>query len=104
MSSFLFYHVHPPNFGLDFSDFAEEEARKRLERSYSFIPGHLLSIEEVRSSPQMEELRKEAQLEMAVLTTPKESAYTIITELAFSYDGWLRRRYIFKPAQFQPLI
>jgi hypothetical protein len=104
MSSFLFYHVHPPNFGLIFSDLAEEETRERLERSYSFIPGHLLSIEEVRKSPPAEEVYKEVRPEMAILTTPRESVYTIIVELTYSYEGGRRDRYIFKPAQFQPLI
>jgi len=104
MTSFVFYHVYPPVFGLDFSDFVEEETRKRLERSYTLIPGHLLSIEEIRKSPPMEELYKEVRTEMAILTMPNESAYTILTEMTFSYEGWPSGRFIFKPVQFYPLI
>jgi hypothetical protein len=102
MSSPMFYYVHPPFLALNYGDLIGEETREWIARSYILIPGHLLRIEEVKKLP-TEEYR-EVRPEMAVLTSTKEHVYTIIAKLAFSYEGRLRERYIFKPVQFQPLI
>ncbi|MFP3199769.1 MAG: hypothetical protein RXR06_07860 [Thermoproteus sp.] len=102
MSGPMLYYVHPPNLVLHYEDVIGEETRERITRSYILIPGYLLRIEEVKKLPTEE--YKEVRPEMAILTSTKEYVYAVIAELALSYDGQLRGRYIFKPVQFQPLI
>jgi hypothetical protein len=102
MSGHMFYYAHPPNLALHYDDFIGEETRERIARSYILIPGYLLKIEEDKKLPA--EGYKEVRPEMAILTLTKEYVYAFIAELAFSYEGRLRGRYIFKPVQFQPLI
>jgi hypothetical protein len=102
MSGHMFYYAHPPNLALHYDDFIGEETREWIARSYILIPGYLLKIEEVKKLPV--EGYKEVRPEMDILTSTKEHVYAVIAELAFSYEGQLRGRYIFKPVQFQPLI
>jgi hypothetical protein len=100
MSGHMFYYAHPPNLALHYDDFIGEETREWIARSYILIPGYLLKIEEVKKLQGYKEVRPE----MDILTSTKEHVYAVIAELAFSYEGRLRGRYIFKPVQFQPLI
>jgi len=101
----MYFHVHPPNRAFNIEDKLEKKIGAKIERTWYFIPGYLLTIEDIEESlPSAEEGNKQMWKLRGIITPSKKSGYTNIVVLGYGDQYTPRREAIYKYVRFQPLI